>query len=59
MEESIILQAKMNSMMLLDQLDKYKEDCIVNFENDWSKFEKELYKYETKRKEFNNWALQK
>ena len=46
-------------MMLLDQLDKYKEDCIVNFENDWSKFEKELYKYETKRKEFNNWALQK
>lgn len=58
-EESIIVQSKVNSQMLLQSLIEYRKRCWAEFEQDWVKFEKDLHKYELKRKEFSNFALQK
>lgn len=41
--------------MIIKSLRQYKQNSIEEFERDWTKFEKDLYKYETKRNEFKDW----
>lgn len=58
-DDSLLTQNKINFDMILASLQQFKEKSTEEFEAGWMKFEKDLYKYETKRKEFTDWAMQK
>ena len=54
-EDWLLVQNRANFEMIIKSLRQYKQNSIEEFERDWTKFEKDLYKYETKRNEFKDW----
>ena len=54
-DEWMLIQNRINFELIMKSLIQYKQKSIDEFEADWIKFEKDLYKYETKRNEFKDW----